>query len=151
MSRAVRMSDKKEEEKYCQENFNSEGDQTGKIAGGVIAGIVIIAAMVYMLWFFYTRKKRNKIKRIKELAQKEYTETCNRMDIAEAKPEHQELFSSNPVHRVTSKSEYNSCTCYYDDVYELIMGCTDKNFKLTKNEFYKTDLANAKIAKNAKK
>jgi hypothetical protein len=126
-------SPKKEEEKYCQENFNSDVEQFGKGFGiGVIKAvinlviflgillIILIAKQVYD-WFFDSNKI--KINRITESANnlfREELKTCNnKINIVEAN-------IPDPT---------TNCTCYYGKN-ESIRGCTDNMNTIYINDNY---------------
>jgi hypothetical protein len=139
-----RIGDKKEEEeKYCQENFNSDVEQFGKgfgIGFGVILGLVLIIYIAYRTWSYFKNKKKEaeKINRITEYAQQQKSAFCETMNIVEAKT------------KLPDPTTYANCTCYYDD-YEVIRGCTNHDNIININEFYKTQLQSAKDAISAKK
>jgi hypothetical protein len=103
------MSDKKKEDKYCQENFDlsNKDDKNGLIAICVIVGVLVLGVCIYV---FSTRKSKRIINTAKDIFP-DVLKTCNdRMNI----------FEVDKIPETTLK-----CSCYYRKN-ETIIGCTDR-------------------------
>jgi hypothetical protein len=48
-----RMSDKEEEKKYCQENFNSEGETTIGLIVGIPIAVLVVAVTAFLIWSYF--------------------------------------------------------------------------------------------------
>jgi hypothetical protein len=112
-----RTGDKKEEDKYCQENFDlsNKDNRNGLITTVVLFSVLIfgIAIVVYSL-----RKAEN----IRKTAKTLFPElNCNNINLVEAKS----ILPENVTR----------CTCYYGKN-AAIRGCTNHDNFLVKNDFY---------------
>jgi hypothetical protein len=123
------MSDKKKEEKYCQENFNSDAEQGG-IAIGLAVGIpitaLVVAYLLYRIWYSYTQKKNN------------YEKIALNMHnfIKNSNISSSELNCNLTIPQPTINNQLpkplKPCTCYYDTDLN-IRGCTNNNNLLINN------------------
>ncbi len=102
------MSDKKKEEKYCQENFdlNNKDERNGLIALCVIVGVLVFCIFYYL---FSTRKYNRIIKNAKYNNSDALNNCLDRMNIFEV-----DVIPDKPV----------KCSCYYRKD-ETIIGCTN--------------------------
>jgi hypothetical protein len=102
------MSDKKKEEKYCQENFdlNNKDERNRLIALCVIVGVLVFGIFYYL---FSTRKYNRIIKNAKD----------NYPDVLKTCLDRMNIFEVDKIPEKTLK-----CSCYYRKD-ETIIDCTN--------------------------
>ncbi len=138
------MSNKEEEEKYCQENFDSNTND-GLAIFGIFAGIGVgVGFIVFIIFSLHKRKKNNElIEKNKKIAENIAIFIQNTKVDIDAKCD---IFT--PIPLIDTKeaqnlipSQLNGCTCYYHNNNLDIRACTDNKLKLLDNRnrttFYK--------------
>jgi hypothetical protein len=135
------MSNKEvEEEKYCQENFDSNNNTNDGLAiFGIFAGIGVgVGFIVFIIFSLHKRKKNNElIEKNKKIAENIAIFLQNtKVDIdLDAKCN---IFTPIPLINTREAknllpSQLNGCTCYYDNNNLNIRACTDNKSKLLHN------------------
>jgi hypothetical protein len=116
---------KKDEEKYCQENFKSQADADKEAAtlglgiGAALGGILLLALLI---WWGYKYYKN--INKITQEAKRRVSGDCIEQGMKAAQ-----------VFNLPDATKYKPCTCYFDTIYEHI-GCTNSTKIMDHNPSY---------------